>query len=96
MLHLLGTVLLAAVSPLTYHLMFVPPPHPHTSQGYLSEAAACIVDHRLQLGVVPNTKIVKLASPVFNYGRMHKIRPKVGSFQVRTERRRDRNTEAGK
>lgn len=40
------------------------------NQGYLSEAAASLVDQRLALGVVPKTKIVKLASETFNYLRI--------------------------
>nr|XP_027204047.1 phosphatidylinositol 4-kinase type 2-beta-like [Dermatophagoides pteronyssinus] len=37
------------------------------NQGYLSEAGAWIVDRKLQLNIVPKTRIVKLASVTFNY-----------------------------
>lgn len=37
------------------------------NQGYLSEAGASLVDRKLQLNIVPNTKVVKLASDTFNY-----------------------------
>lgn len=37
------------------------------NQGYLSEAGASIVDEKLGLGVVPKTKVVKLASDSFHY-----------------------------
>lgn len=37
------------------------------NQGYLSEAGAWIVDKKLQLNIVPKTRIVKLASETFNY-----------------------------
>ncbi|XP_032392322.1 phosphatidylinositol 4-kinase type 2-beta [Etheostoma spectabile] len=37
------------------------------NQGYLSEAAASLVDTKLGLGVVPKTKVVYLASDTFHY-----------------------------
>ncbi|XP_034044503.1 phosphatidylinositol 4-kinase type 2-beta [Thalassophryne amazonica] len=37
------------------------------NQGYLSEAAASLVDTKLCLGVVPKTKVVYLASETFHY-----------------------------
>lgn len=37
------------------------------NQGYLSEAGASLVDHKLKLNIVPKTKIVHLASTTFNY-----------------------------
>ncbi|KAL7637044.1 UNVERIFIED_CONTAM: hypothetical protein RMT77_012802 [Armadillidium vulgare] len=37
------------------------------NQGYLSEAGASLVDTKLQLNIVPKTKVVKLASETFNY-----------------------------
>ncbi|XP_067937724.1 phosphatidylinositol 4-kinase type 2-alpha-like isoform X2 [Watersipora subatra] len=37
------------------------------NQGYLSEVGASIVDERLQLHIVPKTKVVKLVSTTFNY-----------------------------
>ncbi|XP_015610220.1 phosphatidylinositol 4-kinase type 2-alpha [Cephus cinctus] len=39
------------------------------NQGYLSEAGASLVDRKLGLGVVPNTRVVKLVSVTFNYPR---------------------------
>eukprot|EP00124_Ichthyophonus_hoferi_P001529 Ihof_evm14s81 gene=Ihof_evmTU14s81 len=58
------------------------------NQGYLSEAGASIIDRRFNLGVVPSTKVVKLASPAFNYSRgtrwfsQGKLPRKVGSLQL--------------
>eukprot|EP00124_Ichthyophonus_hoferi_P000991 Ihof_evm3s44 gene=Ihof_evmTU3s44 len=61
------------------------------NQGYLSEAGASLIDCKLGLDMVPRTKVVHLASPVFNYDRhvrwyyhlKHKLLPsKVGSFQL--------------
>lgn len=37
------------------------------NQGYLSEAGASLVDHKLGLDIVPKTKVVKLSAPSFNY-----------------------------
>ncbi|XP_054167262.1 phosphatidylinositol 4-kinase type 2-alpha-like [Oppia nitens] len=37
------------------------------NQGYLSEAGASLVDQKLQLNVVPKTKVVRLSSETFNY-----------------------------
>ncbi|XP_016420779.1 phosphatidylinositol 4-kinase type 2-beta-like [Sinocyclocheilus rhinocerous] len=37
------------------------------NQGYLSEAAASLVDQKLGLGIVPKTKVVHLASETFHY-----------------------------
>ena len=37
------------------------------NQGYLCEAAASIVSERLDLGIVPKTKVVRLSSSAFNY-----------------------------
>ncbi|CAG2172230.1 unnamed protein product [Oppiella nova] len=37
------------------------------NQGYLSEAAASLVDQKLQLNIVPKTKVVRLCSETFNY-----------------------------
>jgi phosphatidylinositol 4-kinase type 2 len=36
----------------------------------MSEAGASLVDRKLGLNVVPNTKVVKLASETFNYLRL--------------------------
>ncbi|KAF5277817.1 hypothetical protein FQR65_LT03798 [Abscondita terminalis] len=40
------------------------------NQGYLSEAAAYLVDAKLNLMVVPKTKVVKLVSETFHYPRI--------------------------
>lgn len=37
------------------------------NQGYLSEASAYAVDRKLNLGIVPKTRVVKLFSQTFNY-----------------------------
>lgn len=37
------------------------------NQGYMSEAGASLVDEKLGLNIVPKTKVVRLASPTFNY-----------------------------
>ncbi|KAM7155593.1 phosphatidylinositol 4-kinase type 2-beta [Molossus nigricans] len=37
------------------------------NQGYLSEAAASLVDEKLHLGIVPKTRVVRLVSETFNY-----------------------------
>lgn len=37
------------------------------NQGYLSEASAYAVDRKLNLGIVPKTRVVKLFSKTFNY-----------------------------
>jgi len=46
------------------------------NQGYMSEAGASLVDHKLGLNVVPNTKVVKLASEAFNYLRIDREKSK--------------------
>jgi phosphatidylinositol 4-kinase type 2 len=40
------------------------------NQGYLSEAAAYLVDSKLNLNIVPKTRVVKLVSETFNYPRI--------------------------
>lgn len=40
------------------------------NQGYLSEAAASLVDAKLNLNIVPKTRVVKLVSETFNYPRI--------------------------
>lgn len=40
------------------------------NQGYMSEAGASLVDMKLGLGIVPKTRVVKLASETFNYPRI--------------------------
>lgn len=63
--------------------------------GYISEAAASIVSRRMGLDIVPETAIVRLASPAFNYNYVRRklanskipshhieLPPKLGSFQL--------------
>uniref|UniRef100_A0A7E4VKX9 Phosphatidylinositol 4-kinase type 2 n=1 Tax=Panagrellus redivivus TaxID=6233 RepID=A0A7E4VKX9_PANRE len=57
------------------------------NNGYLSETGASLVDDRLGLNIVPKTRVVKLFSPTFFFGRKCCMRqidvhPKEGSFQV--------------
>jgi len=46
------------------------------NQGYMSEAGASLVDQKLGLSVVPNTKVIKLASEAFNYLRIDREKSK--------------------
>ncbi|KAL2083103.1 hypothetical protein ACEWY4_020876 [Coilia grayii] len=46
------------------------------NQGYLSEAAASLVDQRLQLNIVPKTRVVYLASETFNYSAIDRVKVK--------------------
>ncbi|CAJ1053917.1 Hypothetical predicted protein [Xyrichtys novacula] len=46
------------------------------NQGYLSEAAASLVDSKLGLGVVPKTKVVYLASETFHYNAIDRAKSK--------------------
>ncbi|XP_054461239.1 phosphatidylinositol 4-kinase type 2-beta [Anoplopoma fimbria] len=46
------------------------------NQGYLSEAAASLVDTKLGLGVVPKTKVVYLASETFHYSAIDRAKSK--------------------
>lgn len=54
--------------------------------GYISEGAASVVDRHFNLGIVPRTEIVQLASPSFNYGwfssEADQKKKKIGSFQL--------------
>ncbi|KAH7720845.1 phosphatidylinositol 3 [Aphelenchoides avenae] len=56
------------------------------NHGYLSETGASLVDARLKLDIVPKTRIVKLSSPTFFYGRScwrrRDNKAKEGSYQV--------------
>ncbi|VDN17059.1 unnamed protein product [Gongylonema pulchrum] len=55
--------------------------------GYLSEVGASLVDDRLQLYIVPKTRIVKMAAPTFFYPKRccsaleEEVSPKIGSYQ---------------
>ncbi|XP_008835555.1 phosphatidylinositol 4-kinase type 2-beta [Nannospalax galili] len=46
------------------------------NQGYLSEAGAYLVDTKLQLGIVPKTKVVWLVSETFNYSAIDRAKSK--------------------
>lgn len=46
------------------------------NQGYLSEAGASLVDQKLQLHIVPKTKVVRLVSETFNYSAMDRAKSK--------------------
>ncbi|CAH0557962.1 unnamed protein product [Brassicogethes aeneus] len=47
------------------------------NQGYLSEAAAYLVDAKLNLNIVPKTRVVKLVSETFNYLRIDREKARV-------------------
>ena len=47
------------------------------NQGYLSEAAASVVDQKLQLNIVPRTHVVWLASESFNYSKIERAKSNV-------------------
>lgn len=47
------------------------------NQGYLSEAAAYLVDAKLKLDIVPKTRVVKLVSETFNYPRLDRQKARV-------------------
>ncbi|NP_001121279.1 phosphatidylinositol 4-kinase type 2-alpha [Xenopus laevis] len=44
------------------------------NQGYLSEAGASLVDQKLDLNIVPRTKVVFLASETFNYSAIDRVK----------------------
>lgn len=44
------------------------------NQGYLSEAGASLVDQKLDLNIVPKTKVVFLASETFNYSALERVK----------------------
>ncbi|KAF3827813.1 hypothetical protein GH733_001048 [Mirounga leonina] len=44
------------------------------NQGYLSEAGASLVDQKLELNIVPRTKVVYLASDTFNYSAIDRVK----------------------
>lgn len=47
------------------------------NQGYLSEAGASLVDEKLQLNIVPKTRVVKIASDSFNYLKIDREKSRV-------------------
>jgi hypothetical protein len=53
--------------------------------GYLSEAAASLIDRKLGTMIVPYTDVIHIASPSFHYDyldrRAQQLPPKIGSFQ---------------
>ncbi|KAM4607800.1 phosphatidylinositol 4-kinase type 2-alpha-like [Polymixia lowei] len=44
------------------------------NQGYLSEAGASLVDQKLELNIVPKTKVLYLASETFNYNAIDRVK----------------------
>ncbi|KAK6487444.1 phosphatidylinositol 4-kinase type 2-alpha isoform X1 [Huso huso] len=44
------------------------------NQGYMSEAGASLVDQKLELNIVPRTKVVYLASETFNYSAIDRVK----------------------
>ncbi|XP_072512903.1 phosphatidylinositol 4-kinase type 2-alpha [Salminus brasiliensis] len=44
------------------------------NQGYLSEAGASLVDQKLELSIVPRTRVVYLASETFNYSAIDRVK----------------------
>lgn len=57
-----------------------------SNQGYISEAAACVLDRQLLSNIVPYTDILYLKSPSFYYSywdrHSKELRAKTGSFQM--------------
>ncbi|XP_033233012.1 phosphatidylinositol 4-kinase type 2-alpha-like isoform X2 [Drosophila pseudoobscura] len=47
------------------------------NQGYLSEAGASLVDQKLNLNVVPKTRVVRLVAESFNYARLDRQKAKL-------------------
>lgn len=47
------------------------------NQGYLSEAGASLVDQKLNLNVVPKTRVVRLVSETFNYPRIDRQKARI-------------------
>lgn len=47
------------------------------NQGYLSEAGASLVDTKLNLDIVPKTRVVRLVSETFNYPRIDRQKAKI-------------------
>ncbi|CAK9682799.1 unnamed protein product [Candida parapsilosis] len=56
--------------------------------GYISEAAACVLDRQLQSYIVPYTEVIRLRAPTFYYkfwdksNDVTKLSYKIGSFQM--------------
>ncbi|XP_040217187.1 phosphatidylinositol 4-kinase type 2-alpha isoform X1 [Rana temporaria] len=44
------------------------------NQGYLSEAGASLVDQKLELSIVPRTRVVYLSSETFNYSAIDRVK----------------------
>ncbi|CAO3701378.1 unnamed protein product [Rhizopus stolonifer] len=63
--------------------------------GYISEAAASLIDRRLGTNIVPYTGVIHLASPSFHYDyldrRANHIPQKIGSFQCFLTNYKDAN-----
>ncbi|XP_017965646.1 phosphatidylinositol 4-kinase type 2-beta isoform X2 [Drosophila navojoa] len=47
------------------------------NQGYLSEAGASLVDRKLNLNIVPKTRVVRLVAESFNYARIDRQKAKL-------------------
>jgi phosphatidylinositol 4-kinase type 2 len=47
------------------------------NQGYLSEAGASLVDTKLNLQIVPKTRVVRLVSETFNYPRIDRQKARI-------------------
>jgi len=47
------------------------------NQGYLSESGASLVDQKLNLNIVPKTKVVRLISETFNYPRIDREKARI-------------------
>lgn len=54
------------------------------NQGYLSEAGASLVDTSLNLNIVPKTKVIRLASHVFNYNAIDRAKSHTKKHLVQT------------
>ncbi|KFM74535.1 Phosphatidylinositol 4-kinase type 2-beta, partial [Stegodyphus mimosarum] len=52
------------------------------NQGYLSEAGASLVDQKLQLNIVPKTKVVYLTSETFNYSALDRAKSRTKKNMV--------------
>ncbi|XP_033632792.1 phosphatidylinositol 4-kinase type 2-alpha-like [Asterias rubens] len=52
------------------------------NQGYLSEAGAYLVDKKLNLNIVPKTRVVRLASETFNYSPIDRAKARTKKFTL--------------